>query len=314
MQLLWCTLASATVVRRAAEVSGDGAVDTVAPPPYGQPYGQPYYPQQPGYPQPGYPHQPIVSAVDQMGLRDLQVGNVMNGEHLLPQLTPPPGTTYKFKNREKVGLTDIVWQDKNKYKLELDEIKRPGQHDQEIDADILKTETHTSLTGGHSTIHVHDKSGKDLFNIRRTRHNLNPVNIIGRHTYRIVCPGCKDNDHPWFTINRDRFFGFTQTWRVYRGRESDGVELYRCEGKWWKKMGAKMKVYRGGTDHEVGEIKQEMNAGFFIEGLPDKFTIEVESGEDAGLMMMLSIIIDSATDSTESNDNHHHHRHHHHRW
>lgn len=296
--LLYVLLVSATasVVRRQnVEVEDSGVAslqaEQLAPPGYGYPGPPPAYP--------GRISQPMDLHSQ---LRQLVVGNVLAGEALLPQLVPPPGTKYKFKNREKVGLTDLVWQDKNKYKLELDEIKRPGQPDQEIDIDILKTESHTSLTGGHATIHIEDKAGTDLFNLRRTRHTWNPVNVVGRYSFRILCPGCKDNDTPWFTINRDRYFGFTQTWRVYRGRERDGQELYRCEGKWWRGMGAKMTVYRGGTDQKAAKIKQEMNAGFFVEGLPDKFTIEVEEGEDSALMLMLSILIDSATDDQQAND------------
>lgn len=115
--------------------------------------------------------------------------------------------------------------------------------------------------------------------------------------------GSKDNDNPLYSVNRDRYLGFSETWRVYRGTEYDDIELYRAEGKWWHGYGAKMQIYSGKGDNSkhVGSLQQAVNEGYEAGSThPDQFTVEVNEDEDAGLLMLLSLIIDHVDDKDDS--------------
>jgi len=166
---------------------------------------------------------------------------------------------------------------------------------------------------GHESTHVYNPTtGTELFKLRKSRHNWNPVDRIGRWSWRILPAGSKDNDDAIFTINRD-YLGRgllwqKEEWRIYQGRKRDDQPVMYCVGSWW---GWSAECYHSESDYgngiPVAELQQKIdlfkvakvfnfaNLGAF---LPESYYLNVKAGEDTALFLALALVVDSVHDKT----------------
>jgi hypothetical protein len=179
---------------------------------------------------------------------------------------------------------------------------------------------------GHNRIRALVGGKTEAFQIVKTKHNYNPFKY--RFSYRVLRPGApkwwEDKDI-LFTVNRDLFgrgfFGIKDEYRIYQGRERNGIERYYCVQSWWGWMtrcwhskreyesgrtSLTVKGHGGPKFNPIAVLSQKVNAAAFSKFLkplaffPDKYTLFVNSGEDAALLTALSIIVDSTEDQKET--------------
>eukprot|EP00933_Yihiella_yeosuensis_P020625 TRINITY_DN1648_c0_g1_i2.p1 TRINITY_DN1648_c0_g1~~TRINITY_DN1648_c0_g1_i2.p1 ORF type:complete len:284 (-),score=51.97 TRINITY_DN1648_c0_g1_i2:65-916(-) len=227
-------------------------------------------------PHPRYPH-----------LLSLEVGNVQSGGALVPKLVVPRGKEYKFRVKEpNVDLGE----DEYKWILKGQEIaKLQGSFN--------------SNTFGHHSVHVKDKTDKEIFKIRQSKHVMNPLSW--RWSFRILPPGSKSNDDSMFTINKDKFgtgiLFMRQEWWIWRGRERDQDLAYYCVGSY---RGGDWKFYKSKEAHEnkeepVAEIEQQDTRHIWGNDMVeygDEYVLWVEPGEDSALLLAAVTIIDMVQD------------------
>mmetsp|Transcript_40482 Transcript_40482/g.114568 ORF Transcript_40482/g.114568 Transcript_40482/m.114568 type:complete len:429 (-) Transcript_40482:129-1415(-) len=231
------------------------------------------------------------------------------GQPLIPELVPPPGQVYEFLNKEKPHAAQFIFEgiDTNAYKWEFSEIERMSDgREFKVDQTFAKLKGKwTSNSFGHKSVHVYSKDGSEMFKIRMSKHTMNPFTL--RWSFRILPPGSKDSDDALFTINKD-YWGkgllwMKEEWRVFRGRERDGDEIYYGVGGY---LGWDFKFYRNERDYTrgsktvVAKIEQKVNAGALlnVNFLPDKYKIKVYPGEDSALLLAVATIIDMMRDSS----------------
>eukprot|EP00933_Yihiella_yeosuensis_P020624 TRINITY_DN1648_c0_g1_i1.p1 TRINITY_DN1648_c0_g1~~TRINITY_DN1648_c0_g1_i1.p1 ORF type:complete len:296 (-),score=61.75 TRINITY_DN1648_c0_g1_i1:65-952(-) len=227
-------------------------------------------------------------------LLSLEVGNVQSGGALVPKLVPPPGTHYEFKVKEPTVILD-----EDEYKWILEEA-----NGQDIDMKIAKLKgSFNSNTFGHHSVHVKDKTDKEIFKIRQSKHVMNPLSW--RWSFRILPPGSKSNDDSMFTINKDKFgtgiLFMRQEWWIWRGRERDQDLAYYCVGSY---RGGDWKFYKSKEAHEnkeepVAEIEQQDTRHIWGNDMVeygDEYVLWVEPGEDSALLLAAVTIIDMVQD------------------
>jgi len=222
---------------------------------------------------------------------------------LVPALVPHPGEVFKFKNKEKVRLMELLAGDLNEYNWVLD---ADNEH-QNMNLKIASVKgSWKSNTFGHACVKVRDASDKEVFAICRSKNVWNPLQF--RDSFRVLPPG--GTGDPLFTVNKDvmgrGMLWVKQAWTVYKGRKRENTPVMFCEGNY---IGWKFKMYKSAADRDseatpIAEIKQSVNLGAVLssEFIPDKFKIEVHEGADTALVLALSTIIDMVHDSNEAAD------------
>ena len=242
---------------------------------------------------------------------------IMEGSPLVPGLvsTGTSTTLYKVKEKLQLGSNYVVKQ-----------MVPGGKAPIEEDALVFEGKWKSKFFG-HGSIHVSDPStGKEFFKIRRSRHAWNPVEWVGRFSYRILPPGSKSNKDALFTVNMDKFGrGLAwqkEEWRIYRGTQSLGELAYYCVGSY---LGWDMKCYESVQDYETGrdgltvwgppdvaqldkiepvaELSQKMTAATLIGSLgslvlPDALYVKMQPKADGALFLAFAAIIDMAHDIT----------------
>merc|ERR1712151_538542 len=125
---------------------------------------------------------------------------------------------------------------------------------------------------------------------------------FGRWTWRVQR---SNTSEPLFTITKS----FDQTWTIYRGRKRDNSTVYFCEPD------DRMLTYKGITNwfqcysspEDKGKVlakmehkkiplsSEEHHRATFRFGKPEEYILEVESGQDTGLLAAWSVLVDYAS-------------------
>lgn len=249
----------------------------------------------------------------------LAMGNVKEpGVSLIPSMVPPSGFEYQFKVKgihtgtnwslaevaptSAAGTLEASW----KHPLALIHVECNWR----------------SWAYGHKSHHVYSNAdGKELFKIRKT--SLGWLKSERRTSYRILPPGSKDDEEALFTINEEirshlpivdvvkTLLGAESIFRVYRGRERDNDVVLYAEGKFPNPLVGGMAAGAGGYTFYESELKSRvlaridqnpmygtMEYGFAAntQNPPDKFTLKVQPGVDAALVLAASTVMDIARD------------------
>jgi len=246
----------------------------------------------------------------------LVMGNVKDSKaSLIPSMVPPSGFEYQFK----VGgiFTGTNWS--------LAEVA-PTSAAGTLEASwkhplsLIHVECNwKSWAYGHKSHHVYSNvDGKELFKIRQT--SLSWWKSERRTSYRILPPGSKDDKEALFTINEEvpslpvvqvvkKILGGDLIFRVYRGRERDNDVVLYAEGNFPNPLVGGMAAGAGGYTFYESERKANvlaridqnplygsMEYGFAAntQNPPDKFTLKVQPGVDAALVLAASTVMDIA--------------------
>jgi hypothetical protein len=234
------------------------------------------------------------------GAQALQLG--ARGQPLLPGLVFADRECH-FKNVEKEGLEDWATHHHDTNRYDVVEMKSHTT--------LLSTETEWSQSmWGYRKIHV-NAGERNVFNIRSTHHTWNPLNAFNRYSYRVMPPGLdtRDDDDALFTVNKGWSLMSTNImstyWYIWEGREHHGKCLYSAIANFWSTT---VTFYRGcdgfwgpAADTQVATISRSAySAGYWMNGMADKFDIHVNKGEDSGLFVAVSIILDTTEDHREA--------------
>jgi len=226
-----------------------------------------------------------LSSHDSVLLDNIQTGDDPRGP-LIPALVPRPGQTFEVMNKES---SDFITT--NEYHWNLIGIENGGQVSYPNRWFAKVKGRFFSNVAGYKTTTVRNNQGTPLFKIHLTKHLFNPTRWSW--SFRIA--------HPFtgkilFTINKDWLgAGFLWTrdeWRVYRGRKSDGDQIYYCVSSY---TGYDYSFFHSKDDWNnnrppVAKVSQSVARDFV--GLPDVFTLKVEQGEDTALLLATTIIHD----------------------
>jgi len=252
----------------------------------------------------------------------LVMGNVKGAnESLLPGMVPPSGFEYRFTVKgapttstnwslaevaptSEAGTMEVSW----KHPLALVHVECNWR----------------SWSHGHRSHHVYSSAdGQELFKIRESSRSW--WKSKRRTSFRILPPGSKDDDEAIFTINEEintlgivhtvkKIIGGESVFRVYRGREKDNDVVLYAAGAFPNPFIGGMAAGAGGyTFYEselmstvLARIDQNPMYGSMEYGLaahsqnplrvPDKFTLEVQPGVDAALVLASSVVMDIARD------------------
>jgi len=239
------------------------------------------------------------------------IKDVLKGGPLVPEMVTSEAKIYKVKENMQLGNNYNVYD------------KTSGK---EKDAKVLRIRGKwSSKYFGRGVSHVHDpKTGERIFKIKRSRHAWNPVEWVGRFSYRILAPNEKDTKKALYTINKDYFgrgfFWTKEEWRIYRGTMSDGELAYYCVGSY---LGWDTKCYESKKDYnqgrkgltvwgpdEIREMKKKepvaelgqkwwnlaTTIGVPFNLLPDAYYVKVKPGADTALFIAFATILDTAHD------------------
>lgn len=248
----------------------------------------------------------------------LAVGSVKEAkESLLPGMVPPPGFEYQFKVRgvhtstnwslaevaptSAAGTLEASW----KHPLALAHVECNWR----------------SWSYGHRSHHVYSSAdNKELFKIRESSRSW--FKSKRRTSYRILPPGSKDDEEALFTINEEinslqivhtfkKILGGESIFRVYRGRERDNDVVLYAVGSFPNPLIGGMAAGAGGYTFYESELRSEvlarvdqnpmygtMDYGYAAntQNPPDKFTLTVQPGVDAALVLASSVVMDIARD------------------
>lgn len=217
----------------------------------------------------------------------LQVGpNVPLGP-LLPGLVPPPGTTFEVVNREmELGVGSAS----NEYRWAFLNIDQGGQR-------IPVNEWFASISGEHffgvysgtrRTV-VRNNLGFELFVIEAARRSTVT-------SWRIRHP---ISNQILFTINKDffgaGFFGARDEWRIYRGRERDGDQMYYVVADYSSHTHS---FYHNEAEYQnsappAAQSRQYTPGGTYTQGfVSDSIGVQVQAGEDTALVLATTICVD----------------------
>merc|ERR1711953_1381553 len=226
-------------------------------------------------------------------LASLSIGT--NGEALLPALVPSSGTTFTLNLLEDVDVKEKdcgELGDTFAHKLGVCDAssfkvlqKGAGQmfRFQREDQDPF------------STVKAFNRDEQEMFMLKMPRENWKP----GRWTWRVQRSNASE---PLFTITK----AFTQEWYIYRGRKRDNALAYFCEPdqrmaiykgifNWYKCYASpedKDKVLAKMEHKKIPRPSEEHHRPTFRFGKPDEYTLEVETGQDTGLLVAWSVLVD----------------------
>lgn len=240
------------------------------------------------------------STIDDVGpelttLDNLQLGP--KGGPLVPALVPKAGQTFEVMNREAIDFFES-----NAYHWAMVSVKddkggewHPNKWFAAIDGSFFGN------TMGWKTTYVNNNMGQPLFKIHLTKHMWNPTRWTW--SFRIAHPV---TDKVLFTINKDWFGGgwfmMRDEWRVYRGKQGDGNQLYYCVSSY---MGYEYWCYKN-KDEWIAKRKPRAHFSQSMVrdliGLPDKLTLKVEEGEDTALLLATTVILDMVYEQEQAND------------
>jgi len=261
----------------------------------------------------------------------LAMGNVKEpGESLIPSMVPPSGFEYQFKVkgirgavRKSEGLVPSVGANWSLVEVAPTSAAGTLEASWKHPLDLIHVECNwRSWAYGHKSHHVYSNAdGNELFKIRKT--SLGWFKSERRTSYRILPPGSKDDEEALFTINEEirshlpivdvvkTLLGADSIFRVYRGRERDNDVVLYAEGKFPNPLVGGMAAGAGGYTFYESELKSRvlaridqnpmygtMEYGFAAntQNPPDKFTLKVQPGVDAALVLAASTVMDIARD------------------
>jgi hypothetical protein len=230
---------------------------------------------------------------------------------LVPELVNSEAKIYKVKENMQFGNNYNVYDKTSGKEKDVKVIRIRGKW--------------SSKYFGRGVSHAHDpKTGERIFKIKRSRHAWNPVEWVGRYSYRILAPHEKDTKKALYTINKDYFGrGFLWTkeeWRIYRGTKRNGELAYYCVGSY---LGWDTKCYESKEDYnqgrkgltvwgpsEIQEMKRQepvaelgqkwwnlaTTVGLPFNLLPDAYYVKVKPGADTALFIAFATILDTTHD------------------
>jgi len=236
---------------------------------------------------------------------------VNNGAPLVPELVSSKAKIYKMKELMQLGNNYNVYDKTSGEEKDVKVLRVRGKWD--------------SKYFGKGVSHAYDpKTGNKIFKIKRTRSTWNPVEWVGRFSYRILAPDEKNKKKYLYTINKDYFGrGFAwakEEWRIYRGTKGDGELAYYCVGSylgWDTKCYESVKDYNQGRKgltvwgpsqiremkkkEPVAELGQKWTnlatvVGLPFNALPDAYYVKVKPGADTALFIAFATILDTAHD------------------
>jgi len=246
----------------------------------------------------------------------LVMGNVKEAkESLLPGMVPPSGFEYQFKVRGV--FTSANWS-----LAEVAPTSAAGTLEASWKHPLVLARVECnwkSWSYGHRSHHVYNNvDSKELFKIRESSRSW--FKSKRRTSYRILPPGSKDDEEALFTINEERntlgivhdlknLLGGESIFRVYRGRERDDDLVLYAVGSFPNPLIGGMAAGAGGYTFYESERRSEvlaridqnpmygtMDYGFAAnsQNPPDKFTLTVQPGVDAALVLASSVVMDIA--------------------
>eukprot|EP00928_Gymnodinium_smaydae_P033840 TRINITY_DN2412_c0_g1_i1.p1 TRINITY_DN2412_c0_g1~~TRINITY_DN2412_c0_g1_i1.p1 ORF type:complete len:365 (+),score=45.24 TRINITY_DN2412_c0_g1_i1:372-1466(+) len=237
------------------------------------------------------------------------------GKPLLPKLVPPAGSRYQFLIREHASL--IARNDYSFYFNKICEESACMNYAQEHGLFLRAEGDFWTNRLGTRAVNVVDREGKRILKIRRNRKMVNPRGWL-RESFRVF-PGnanVKNLAHTLFTINRD-FFGrgilwLKDEWRIYRGRKRHGEQIYYARGGYFQTW-SHHDIFRTNgsfTKQDPGIVAGRLQKIFTKRGivgdltgvgdwLPDRFELDVNEGEDSGILLTLALLCDMASDRFE---------------
>jgi len=222
----------------------------------------------------------------QWNFNGLTLGS-MTGGALIPELVPPPNTTFEVINREmELG----VGSDSNNYQWAFLTINQGGNviPVNQWFAQISGQGFFGVVSGRRRTV-VRDNNGRELFIIEASR--------IGTSTsWRIRQPV---TNQIMFTINKDIFgAGFLwgrDEWRIYRGRERDATQIYYIVADY---SSHSHRFYHNEDEYQnsvtpCAQSRFYTQGGTYTQGfVADSIGVSVGPREDTALVLSTTIVID----------------------
>jgi len=220
----------------------------------------------------------------------VRLGTDTNGP-LIPSMVPPAGTMFEVQSRERIDFFES-----NEYRWAFVGIEQNG-----VETPLaqwfatLQGSFFGNLFGARRT-EITNNQGVPIFVIEMARYAWNPTSL--RWSFRIRNP---ITEEILFTINKDIFgAGFLTArdeWRIYRGRQREGNQIYHIVGGYFG--------YGHRFFHDKSEWRRGMDpaavasqsVGRSLIGLPDVFSLKVHEGEDTALLLAATVIIDMVHES-----------------
>jgi hypothetical protein len=210
---------------------------------------------------------------------------------LIPNMVPPPGTTFEVHSRERLDFFES-----NEYRWAFISIEQNGNL-------IPIEQWFATLAGGFfgnlfgaRRTTIHNNMGAPLFVIEMSKYIWNPTRL--HWSFRIRHP---ETEAILYTINKDWFgAGFLflrDEWRIYRGRQRDRDQIYHVVGGYFgygHRFYHEKREWRRNMD-PVAEATQSV--GRSLIGFPDVFSLKVHEGEDTALLLAATVIIDMVHES-----------------
>lgn len=204
---------------------------------------------------------------------------------LLPAMVPPLNSSFELQSIEQLDLIES-----NEYRWAFVGI-RSGFQAYPINQwfATLQGSFLGNIFGKRRTT-ISNNMGQPLFLIELS-------NWIGfRWSWRILNPVSEDI---LFTINKDvfgaGFLGIRDEWRIYRGRQRDGEQIYHVVGGY---LEYEHEFFHSKEEYlnsvpPCGVARQNTLQHDALQGLlPDSFGVTVQGGEDSALLLATTVIID----------------------
>jgi hypothetical protein len=222
----------------------------------------------------------------QWNFNGLTLGS-MTGGALIPELVPPPNTTFEVVNREmELGVGSVS----NDYQWAFLTINQGGNAIpvNQWFAQISGQGFFGVVSGTRRTV-VRDNNGRELFIIEASR--------LGTSTsWRIRHPL---TNQIMFTINKDffgtGFLGIRDEWRIYRGRERDATQIYYIVADY---SAHSHRFYHNEDEYQnsvtpCAQSRFYTRGGTYTQGfVSDSIGVSVGPGEDTALVLSTTIVID----------------------
>lgn len=222
--------------------------------------------------------------------------NPDNRGPLLPGLVPPPGTTFEVINREmELGVGSVA----NNYRWAFMTINQGGQAIpvNQWFAEISGEGFFGVWSGTRRTV-ARNNLGQDLFVIEAARRSTST-------SWRIRHPM---TNQILFTINKDfwgaGFLAMRDEWRIYRGRERDGDQIYYIVSDY---SSHNHQFFHNEDEYQNSQpaaatSRNYSPGGTYTQGfISDSIGVSVGPGEDTALIMSTTIVIDMLNEVRAAN-------------